>query len=163
MTANFIDVDELEDSIDHLQGCHNLRDLYLMGNPAQASWDKFNSYIIAKLPQLVNLDGTEITKSMRIIATQQLPTMEYELRQLAAIKRGENELKRLQQASALIAQSKEPSKKSNESVQVEDVNSDTEGDHNEDEELTENTPETRVKVTLCTIYLILVLYMYRMV
>jgi protein TilB len=53
-----------------------MRDLYMMGNPAQTNWDKFNAYVIARMPQLKSLDGIEIIKSMRISACQQLPRME---------------------------------------------------------------------------------------
>lgn len=76
MTINFVDFDTLEESINHLQSRQQLRDLYLLGNPAQANWPNFNSYVIAKLPQLQNLDGTEITKSMQIKARQLLPALE---------------------------------------------------------------------------------------
>jgi hypothetical protein len=48
----------------------------MMGNPAETNWSNFKSFVIAKLPQLRTLDGTEITKSMRIIATQSLPSLE---------------------------------------------------------------------------------------
>lgn len=74
---NFVDVDELEESIRHLQSRERLVDLYMMGNPSQANWPNFQNYVIAMLPQLVTLDGTEITKSMRIIAKQHLA--EYEV------------------------------------------------------------------------------------
>ena len=76
LTINFIDFDFLEESIDHLVSRENLADLYLMGNPSQSNWDRFNYYVIAKLPQLKNLDGTEITRSMQIIARQSLPKLE---------------------------------------------------------------------------------------
>jgi protein TilB len=76
LTVNFVDLDELEESITHLQPRHHLKDLYMMGNPADSNWPNFRSYVIAMLPQLNNLDGTEITKSMRIIATQALPSLE---------------------------------------------------------------------------------------
>jgi protein TilB len=75
LTINFVDLDALEESIDHLSSRHNLEDLYLMGNPAQATWENFNSYVIARLPQLHTLDGTEITKSMQIRAHQMLPKL----------------------------------------------------------------------------------------
>jgi hypothetical protein len=87
----------------------------MMGNPAESNWTHFKSYVIAKLPQLHTLDGTEITKSMRITACQALPVLEVvsltllflyffccdgrrylsqiELRALAAAKRIENETK----------------------------------------------------------------------
>ena len=48
----------------------------MMGNPCESNWNNFKSYVIAKLPQLQNLDGVEITKSMRILATQSLPSLE---------------------------------------------------------------------------------------
>jgi len=35
MSVNFIDVDTLEESMEHLQDRHLLKDLYMMGNPAQ--------------------------------------------------------------------------------------------------------------------------------
>ena len=76
LTVNFVDFDTLQESIEHLASRLNLQDLYLMGNPAQANWDQFNHYVIAKLPQLKTLDGTEITKSMQIRARQMLPKLE---------------------------------------------------------------------------------------
>jgi hypothetical protein len=57
MTLNFIDFDELEASMKHLQRHQLLRDLYLMGNPSQGNWGddadkKFQNYVIAMLPQV---------------------------------------------------------------------------------------------------------------
>lgn len=55
----------------------HLRELYMMGNPAQSHWeDGFTDYVIAKVPQLQTLDGKEITKSMRIAALQKLPKLQ---------------------------------------------------------------------------------------
>lgn len=76
LTVNFIDLDTLEESIQNLVSRVTLNDLYLMGNPAQVNWPNFNEYVIAKLPQLQRLDGTEITRSMQIIARQHLPVLE---------------------------------------------------------------------------------------
>jgi protein TilB len=76
LTANFIDVDELESSIDHLMPRDMLKDLYMMGNPSESKWPGFKSFVIAKLPQLNTLDGTEITRSMKITARQQLAQLE---------------------------------------------------------------------------------------
>lgn len=76
LTVNFIDLDELKDSIDHLQSRTNLHDLYMMGNPSEHNWPNFKHYVIAKLPQLQHLDGTEITRSMQIQARQKLPALE---------------------------------------------------------------------------------------
>lgn len=151
---NFVDLDELEESITHLQSRHNLRDLYMIGNPAETNWPNFKSYVIAKLPQLNTLDGTEITKSMRIIATQALPSLETELRALAAAKRLEKaaELELKQEA----AQPKKPSKKisSRSDVVVEEVGSDEEDlyegkveeEDDDGKELTDHNPETRTAV-----------------
>jgi len=75
LTVNFIDLGELESSVDHLVSRERLKDLYMMGNPCQANWDGFTNYVIAKLPQLQTLDGTEITRSMQIIASQKLPAL----------------------------------------------------------------------------------------
>lgn len=76
LTVNFVDLDELKNSIEHLQSRENLQELYMMGNPAEHSWANFKFYVIAKLPQLHTLDGTEITKSMQIQARQKLPALE---------------------------------------------------------------------------------------
>lgn len=72
-TVNFVDLDTLEESIDHLAGREMLREFYFLGNPAQVNWADCNDYIIARLPQLQSLDGTEITRSMQIKARQKLP------------------------------------------------------------------------------------------
>jgi hypothetical protein len=117
-----------------------------MGNPAQANWDKFNSYIIAKLPQLSTLDGTEITKSMRIVALQQLSNMEIELRQLALVKRRENQLKEIEIASEQKEITRSKTSDKDECVEVQDVGEDSEKENDQEDEMTENTPETRVKV-----------------
>ena len=76
LTVNFVDVDELEASMDHLSSRDNLKDLYMMGNPCQVNWPGFTSFVIAKLPQLKTLDGTEITRSLQIQARQKLPVLE---------------------------------------------------------------------------------------
>ncbi|OQS01068.1 cysteine protease family C54 [Thraustotheca clavata] len=45
LTVNFIDVDALEDSIDHLKPFEHLKELYMLGNPAQSDWDGFTQYL----------------------------------------------------------------------------------------------------------------------
>lgn len=75
LTINFVDFDTLKESIEHLVPLTKLQELYMMGNPA-TTWDKFNSYVIAKLPQLTTIDGTSITRSMQIVARQSLPKLE---------------------------------------------------------------------------------------
>lgn len=89
MTVNFVDLDELDESISNLKSRRHLRDLFLMGNPAHSDWPGFSNFVIASLPQLELLDGVRITRSMRIIAQQQLPHLRLELRELAAKKRAE--------------------------------------------------------------------------
>ena len=42
LTLNFIDLDELEASVDHLVPLTNLRDFYMMGNPSQVNWPVTN-------------------------------------------------------------------------------------------------------------------------
>ena len=93
LTVNFVDVDELEASMDHLSEREHLKDLYMMGNPCQANWPGFKNYVIARLPQLQFLDGEAITRSMQIIAKQQLPKLAVELRSLAQEKRTEKAAK----------------------------------------------------------------------
>ena len=132
LTVNFIDVDNLESSMNNLASLDRLRDFYLMGNPAEANWPNFKSYVIAKLPQITNLDGLEITRSMQIIACQQLPSLTTELRELAMEKRQDKAEK-----ARLKADGKKPKKKKAESrvielddndneIVVEDVSSDEE-------------------------------------
>ena len=70
LTVNFVDVDELESSMDHLSEREHLKDLYMMGNPCEANWPGFKNYVIARLPQLQFLDGEAITA-----ASRGLPTM----------------------------------------------------------------------------------------
>lgn len=35
LTVNFVDLDELESSVDAMEGNKHLKDLYMMGNPCQ--------------------------------------------------------------------------------------------------------------------------------
>mmetsp|Transcript_8642 Transcript_8642/g.26006 ORF Transcript_8642/g.26006 Transcript_8642/m.26006 type:complete len:464 (+) Transcript_8642:186-1577(+) len=93
MTVNFVDVDELEASYTHLRQREHLKELYMMGNPAQANWPGFKNYTIAMLPQLEYLDGERISKSCAIIARQAFPKLALELRELAAAKRAEKAAK----------------------------------------------------------------------
>jgi len=156
LTVNFIDVDELEASMDHLQGCERLRELYLMGNPCQSDWPGMVSYVVAKLPQLRSLDGTEVTKSMQISARQKLPQLETELRLLAAAKREEKAKKALLAATAQPKSA--PKKKSASRVEeldeqgnvicedAEDSDEEDAPEEEEDDGLTENTPEARQEI-----------------
>ncbi|ESN93211.1 hypothetical protein HELRODRAFT_89170 [Helobdella robusta] len=66
LTVNFIN--KLT-SIESLKNNNNLEELYLVGNPC-TQFEHYRSYVIATLPQLAKLDGIEITKTERIIASQ---------------------------------------------------------------------------------------------
>ncbi|CAH1990735.1 unnamed protein product [Acanthoscelides obtectus] len=76
LTLNF--VGNLE-SVCSLKDNINLRELILTGNPC-CEYKGYRDYVIAKLPQLVSLDVKEITKSERIKAFQNLPTIEPSIR-----------------------------------------------------------------------------------
>ncbi|XP_046330222.2 dynein axonemal assembly factor 11-like [Haliotis rufescens] len=68
LTVNF--VGELT-SIESLKENYNLKELFLTGNPC-TEFEGYRDYVIATLPQLKWLDGTEIDKSERIKAAQEL-------------------------------------------------------------------------------------------
>ncbi len=55
LTLNFIDFDRLEESIQHLKGLCNLKELYMTGNPCQSEWAGFSDYVVFLLPQLVQI------------------------------------------------------------------------------------------------------------
>ena len=76
-TVNFIG-DLL--SVEKLKHNVHLQELYLTGNPC-TEYEGYRDFVIASLPQLVTLDGKEITKSERISATQQLETLRKEITQ----------------------------------------------------------------------------------
>eukprot|EP01031_Cornospumella_fuschlensis_P027549 gene27548-33275_t len=153
LTVNFIDFDTLKESIEHLAGRVNLEELYMMGNPAQANWgeNKFNNYVIAKVPQLRTLDGTEISKSMKIIARQHLPALETELASLAAEVRTKKLLKAAEDEAKQAGDGKKKVKggrvvELTDGVTVEDIEEDEENEDYDPNEMTENTPEVRVKI-----------------
>ena len=67
MTLNFVDIEDLEESVDNMQECENLQELYMTGNPC-TQWEGFKEYLIARVSQLKRLDGEDITKSQRLEA-----------------------------------------------------------------------------------------------
>jgi len=67
LTLNFIDVEDLAESMSNLEYNDELRELYLIGNPC-LDWPRCKEYIYARLPQLRRLDAEEVTKSMKIAA-----------------------------------------------------------------------------------------------
>lgn len=64
LTLNFIGC--LTD-VEHLRVNYNLTELILTGNPC-ADYDGYRDYVITVLPQLVQLDGAEITPTIRLAA-----------------------------------------------------------------------------------------------
>lgn len=71
MTCNYIDVEDLEQSMINLSKCPEIKELYTTGNPCE-SWPKYKEYVYATVPQLMKLNGIEITHSMKILAKQEL-------------------------------------------------------------------------------------------
>lgn len=49
MTLNFIDVESLRESMEELEYCCHLQEIYLTGNPC-CEWTEYIDYVIAKLP-----------------------------------------------------------------------------------------------------------------
>lgn len=150
LTVNFIDVDELEASINHLVPLDRLKDLYMMGNPAEANWSKCESYLIAKLPQLLTLDGKEITRSMQISARQKLDELEAELRKLAHIRKKEKLEKASSRSIEVIEDNNSDMKAlkstTGEAMTVEDMEVENQRLDEERNKMTENTPEARVEI-----------------
>ena len=156
LTINFIDLDDLSTSIDNLVDRSHLKDLYMMGNPAEQDWKGFKPYVIARLPQLDALDGTEITRSMRITAEQQLPALVHELRQLAEKRRETRAVEDGAKAEEKAVKDEkkrlkgEKKKKREEAIEcgvvteVGDSSSDEEA--SDPNELTAHTPEVRTEM-----------------
>ena len=75
---NFVDIENLKDSVKCLSKCSALRELYLVGNPCE-KYKYCKQYIIAKCPQLTLYNGDEIKKSERIRAVEMLGMIEEDL------------------------------------------------------------------------------------
>ena len=67
LTLNFVDIEDLEESIDNLCELPDFRELYLLGNPC-LDWKYAKEYIFARLENLGRLDGDEVSKSMKLAA-----------------------------------------------------------------------------------------------
>merc|ERR1712080_196504 len=78
LTVNFVDIEDLEESIYNLKANVMLEDLYLTGNPCE-DWPGFKQYVIAHLPRLKQLDSKLILPHERIRARQQLPQLTEDL------------------------------------------------------------------------------------
>ncbi|KAJ3124013.1 Protein tilB [Nowakowskiella sp. JEL0407] len=82
LTVNF--VDNLLD-VENLKSNGKLRELYLVGNPC-AQVEGYRSFVIASIPQLLVLDGIDIEKTERIIASQEYETIREKLIQFQETK-----------------------------------------------------------------------------
>ena len=58
-------------SVESLRNLRHLQELFLTGNPC-TEYEGYRDFVVATLPQLQRLDGTEVSKSERIEATQKL-------------------------------------------------------------------------------------------
>lgn len=72
LTVNFIA--DLR-NVKKLRVNRHLNELYLTGNPCSLL-DGYREYVVASLPQLKKLDGVNITRSERILATQEMVRIE---------------------------------------------------------------------------------------
>lgn len=152
LTLNFIDVDYLETSVDELGQCRSLEDLFLIGNPCMGlsggggdalpkeltassthmkeGWSNCREYVVARLPNLKYLDGIEIKRSERIIASKQLPALTTQLKELA--RQQEKERQRHLQLKK---------------VEDGDNDEDTSSSYISGEVMTQHDPETRTKIS----------------
>ena len=78
LTLNFVDIEDLEESMDNLAELPDFRELYMVGNPC-TDWEHWKDYVVAKLPHLGRLEGEDVTKSWRMRALQDLPELEKKL------------------------------------------------------------------------------------
>jgi protein TilB len=83
LTLNFIDVEDLKESLEELEWCPDISELYLMGNPC-LDWVNAKDYVMAKIPGINRIDGIEVTRAMKLAAKTKLPVLEKELEKLAA-------------------------------------------------------------------------------
>ena len=83
MTLNFVDIEDLQESCEEMEWCENLNDVYFTGNPC-TDWPNYRQYVIAKVPQIMRLDGDEVSRSERLTAKTMLAQHEAELIEIAA-------------------------------------------------------------------------------
>ncbi|KAM4727724.1 dynein axonemal assembly factor 11 [Anableps anableps] len=77
LTVNFVG---LLSSVESLRHNVHLRELFLVGNPC-TELQGYRQYVVAALPQLKWLDGTEISRSERIKASQGLEQLKRRVRE----------------------------------------------------------------------------------
>jgi protein TilB len=91
-TVNFIDVHTLMRSLRNLETLEHLRELYLTGNPC-TTWPPYRELVVAVLPQLTKLDGTDVSKSERLRAAANAEANLAALRDAAAERRARDDEK----------------------------------------------------------------------
>ncbi|EGR31599.1 leucine rich repeat protein [Ichthyophthirius multifiliis] len=93
-TVNFIDLENLEESMINLSKCPQIKELYMTGNPS-TDWVGYRPFTIATVPQLQTLDGKEITPAEKIQANQiyddLLVDLNYQIEMKAIKKKQEQE------------------------------------------------------------------------
>ncbi|ETN60517.1 testis specific leucine rich repeat protein [Anopheles darlingi] len=100
LTLNFIG--ELT-SVDSLRDNHNLRELFLTGNPC-TDYPGYREYVVTVLPQLEHLDGKEVTRGERLRAAKVFPGLRSRIVQLEAQHRIERDEQRVRVARQLDEQ-----------------------------------------------------------
>ena len=68
---NFISLDTLLSSVDHLITVQSLTSLYLQGNVC-TEWEHYRDFVVGKLPWLLELDGVPIRPSERASAVKRV-------------------------------------------------------------------------------------------
>uniref|UniRef100_A0A336MWB3 CSON005079 protein n=1 Tax=Culicoides sonorensis TaxID=179676 RepID=A0A336MWB3_CULSO len=132
LTLNFIG--ELT-SIENLIPCINLRELHLTGNPC-SDFLEYRDYVIAILPQLINLDGKNVTRTDRIKATRDLEKNRRQIIQRQAEYQIERDLQKIR-----VRQDLEEAE--NELIDLEDEEEKVKRFWNRK---SENCPETRCQI-----------------
>lgn len=71
LTCNFIELEDYMESLVNLKKVASMREIYFLGNPC-ADWKEFRALAINIVPQLMSIDGKEVTKVERINANQRM-------------------------------------------------------------------------------------------
>lgn len=78
LTCNFIPLSNFLESMTNLRKVASIKELYLLGNPC-VDWPKHRQIVIVMVPQLIHIDGKEITPEERIKAAQQFDDLVEEM------------------------------------------------------------------------------------
>ena len=78
LTLNFVDIEDFEESVDNLAELPDIREIHFLGNPC-TDWEHWKDYVMARLPTLGRVDGTDVTKTMRMAAIQKFDWLEKDL------------------------------------------------------------------------------------